>query len=259
MSGFYVVIPARLASERLPRKPLLDIGGMPMLERVWRQARASGAAEVIVATDAPEIESRARGFGASVELTAATHPSGTDRIAEVARRRGWGDRDIVVNVQGDEPLIPPTLIDQVAALLAADPEAGMATLMTALGDPSEYLNPNMAKVVVSGDGRAIYFSRAAIPAARDGGVPVDARRHVGLYAYRAGCLALLAATPPAPPERAEKLEQLRALWLGIPIAIADAVEAPARGVDTEEDLDYVRRVVDRADRATTGSGGAGRA
>jgi 3-deoxy-manno-octulosonate cytidylyltransferase (CMP-KDO synthetase) len=243
MNGFVVVIPARLASERLPRKPLLDIAGMPMIERVFRQASQSKASTVIIATDAPEIESVGRGFGATVERTDAGHASGTDRIAEVARRRGWSDEQIVVNVQGDEPLLPPQLIDQVAELLARDPAAGMATLMTPLADPSEYRDPNMAKVVTSRDGAAIYFSRSPIPASRDGAVPPDARRHIGLYAYRVGCLKALAAAPVAPPERAERLEQLRALWLGQRIAIADAIEAPARGVDTAADLEFVRRVI----------------
>jgi 3-deoxy-manno-octulosonate cytidylyltransferase (CMP-KDO synthetase) len=243
MSGFHVVIPARLKSERLPGKPLLEIAGMPMIERVWRQARQSAAQEVIIATDSEEIERVARAFGATVERTDADHSSGTDRIAEVARRRGWRDSEIVVNVQGDEPLIPPALIDQVAGLLEADPAAGMATLMTPLADPAEYTDPNMAKVVVSRDGAALYFSRSPIPAVRDGMVPPEARRHIGLYAYRVACLLAVAAAPAAPAERAEKLEQLRALWLGQRIAIADAIRAPARGVDTPADLELIRRLV----------------
>ena len=148
MSGFFVVIPARLKSERLPRKPLLEIAGMPMIEHVFRQARQSAAREVIVATDSDEIEQVARAFGADVERTDVNHASGTDRIAEVARRRGWADADIVVNVQGDEPLIPPALIDQVARLLEADRAAGMATLMTPLAAPAEYTDPNMANAVI---------------------------------------------------------------------------------------------------------------
>jgi len=245
MSAFIVVIPARLASERLPRKPLLDIEGKPMIARVHERATRSGAGEVIVATDSPEIEAACRGFGAAVEMTAAEHQSGTDRIAEVAARRGWQDAQIVVNVQGDEPLLPPALIDQVAGLLAADTRADMATLMTPLADPAEYTDPNMAKVVTDRAGAAIYFSRAPIPASRSGGVPADARRHIGLYAYRVGCLRELAAAPVAPPEAAERLEQLRALWLGKRIAIADALEAPPRGVDTEHDLAWVRNAVRR--------------
>ena len=249
MSGYLVVIPARLKSERLPRKPLLEIAGMPMIARVYGQARKSSAREVIVATDADEIERAARAFGAVVERTDANHASGTDRIAEVARRRRWADTEIVVNVQGDEPLIPPALIDQVAQLLEADAAAGMATLMTPLADPAEYTDPNMVKVIASRDGAALYFSRSPIPASRDGGVPAEARRHIGLYAYRAGCLKAVSAAPVAPAERAEKLEQLRALWLGQRIAIADAIEAPARGVDTAADLDEIRRIVSERERA----------
>jgi len=243
MAPFVVVIPARLASERLPRKALLDICGKSMIERVYQRARSSRATEVIVATDAPEIEVACRGFGAHVELTATTHASGTDRIAEVATRSGWPDDEIVVNVQGDEPLIPPELIDQVARLLADDRAAGMATLMTPLATPDEYRDSHMAKVVTSRDGAAIYFSRAPIPASRDGSVPPDARRHIGLYAYRVGCLKRIAAAPVAPPEAAERLEQLRALWLGERIAIADAVVPPARGVDTLADIELIRRLV----------------
>jgi 3-deoxy-manno-octulosonate cytidylyltransferase (CMP-KDO synthetase) len=240
MSTFVVVIPSRLASERLPRKPLLDIDGRTMIERVHAQAARSAAAEVIVATDSTEIADVCRGFGASVEMTAVGHMSGTDRIAEVAERRGWSDDQIVVNVQGDEPLLPPALIDQVAGLLAADSVAGMATLMTPLTDPAEYDDPNMVKLVTDRSGGALYFSRSPIPAGRGGGVPVDARRHIGLYAYRVRCLQQLAAAPVAPPERAERLEQLRALWLGFRIAVADAVEPPPRGVDTEDDLVIIR-------------------
>ena len=243
MSGFIVVIPARMASERLPGKPLRDIGGQPMIGHVYAQARQSGAAEVIVATDAAEIQAVCQGFGATVAMTSASHASGTDRIAEVADQLDWPDSQIVVNVQGDEPLLPPALIDQVAGLLESDPAAGMATLMTPLADPAEYHDPNMAKVVSDQSGAAIYFSRAPIPASRDGRVPATARRHIGLYAYRVGCLRLLAATAVAPPEAVERLEQLRALWLGQRIAIADASEAPPRGVDTEADLEFIRRVV----------------
>jgi 3-deoxy-manno-octulosonate cytidylyltransferase (CMP-KDO synthetase) len=243
VNGFVVVIPARLDSERLPRKPLLDIEGSTMIERVCLQAARSRAAEVIVATDSDEIRLACAGFGAEVAMTRRDHASGTDRIAEVAAQRGWADALIVVNVQGDEPLIPPALIDQVAELLDADPAADMATLMTPLAAAADYRDPNMAKVVVDGSGRAIYFSRSPIPATRDGSVPDDARRHVGIYAYRVGCLREIAAAPVAPPERAERLEQLRALWLGRRIAIADAVEPPPRGVDTGADLELIRQLV----------------
>jgi 3-deoxy-manno-octulosonate cytidylyltransferase (CMP-KDO synthetase) len=243
MTSFSVVIPSRLASERLPRKPLLDIEGQTMIERVFRQAALSSADEVVVATDSEEIASACRDFGAPVEMTAASHQSGTDRIAEVAARRGWDDSRIIVNVQGDEPLLPPALIDQVAQLLAADDAAGMATLMTPLGSSDEYTDPNMVKLVTDQSGAALYFSRSPIPASRGGGVPPDARRHIGLYAYRAHCLKMLAAAPVAPPERDERLEQLRALWLGIRIVVADAAQAPQRGIDTEDDLEIIRRMI----------------
>jgi len=184
MSEFYVVIPSRLASERLPRKPLVDIEGRTMIERVFAQAAASGAREVIIATDSSAIAEACHRFHATVEMTSATHASGTDRIAEVAARRGWSDADVVVNVQGDEPMLPPVLIDQVASLLDADLQAGMASLMTPLSDPSEYADPNMVKVVTDQAGGALYFSRSPIPASREGGVPSTGRRHIGLYAYR---------------------------------------------------------------------------
>jgi len=243
MSRFCVVIPSRLASQRLPDKPLLDIGGKTMIERVYLQAAGSAADEVIVATDSPEIESVCRGIGARVVMTASHHASGTDRIAEVAERLEWHEDEIVVNVQGDEPLIPPALIDQVAGLLEIDSSAGMATLMTPLAHDDEYRDPHMVKVVTDRGGSAIYFSRAPIPWNAAGAVPADARRHVGLYAYRVGVLREIAAAPVAPPEREERLEQLRALWLGRRIAIADAVEEPPRGVDTEEDLELIRELV----------------
>lgn len=250
MSGFVVVIPVRLASERLPRKPLVDIEGRPMIERVYRQALASRADEVIVATDSAEIESACASFGARVEMTSSDHASGTDRIAEVAARSRWPDDRIVVNVQGDEPLIPPALIDQVAGLLADDPLASMATLTTPLADAKEYRDLNMVKVVADAAGRAIYFSRSPIPASRDGSIPAEARRHIGIYAYRIAALKQLAGAEPAPPERAEKLEQLRALWLGLRIAVADACETPPRGVDTAEDLEIIRDRVRRARRVS---------
>jgi len=245
MSGFIVVIPVRLESQRLPRKPLADIAGMTMIERVYRQAKLSRADEVIIATDSAEIESAGRRFGARVEMTATTHSCGTDRIAEVAARLNWSNEQVVVNVQGDEPMIPPALIDQVAELLAADADADVATLMTPVTGEAEYRDPNMAKVVTDNSGAALYFSRAPIPASRDGSVPADARRHIGLYAYRAQSLQRLAATPVAPPERSERLEQLRALWLGQRIAIADAVELPPRGIDTPSDLELIRGLIEK--------------
>ncbi|HEY7671364.1 MAG TPA: 3-deoxy-manno-octulosonate cytidylyltransferase, partial [Gammaproteobacteria bacterium] len=180
---------------------------------------------------------------ARVELTAAHHASGTDRIAELATRFAWPDADIVVNVQGDEPLLPPRLIDQVAGLLDADRAAGVATLVTAVRDDREFRDPNVVKVVGDAAGRALYFSRAPIPCPRDAGFPATARRHIGIYAYRVQSLRAIAAAPPCALETAERLEQLRALWIGIRIMVADAIEVPARGVDTVEDLALVRRHV----------------
>lgn len=239
---FIAVIPARYASSRLPGKPLADIGGRPMIEWVHERARASGARLVIIATDDERIAQVCRRFGAAVELTEPSHASGTDRVAEVARRLAWDERQIVVNVQGDEPLVPPAIIRQVASLLAERPAAAMATLTTAIGSAREWRDPNVVKVIVDQDGWALYFSRAAIPYVRDGrSWPSYARRHLGLYAYRAGGLAAIAAAPPCRLEASERLEQLRALWLGHRIAVADALEKPPKGVDTEEDLAAVRR------------------
>lgn len=243
--GFIAVIPARYASTRLPGKPLKDIAGKPMVEWVYRQTLGSGATEVIVATDDERIVAACRAFGARAELTSAEHPSGTDRIAELARRFGWDDEQIVVNVQGDEPLISPISITQVARLLARHRDADVATLAAPLGRDAEFRDPNFAKVVTTRDGWALYFSRAPIPWPRDGGVPA-ARRHIGLYAYRAGGLKAISAAPPCALEEIEKLEQLRALWLGLRIVVADAAEPPSPHVDTEEDLEHVRRLVEGA-------------
>lgn len=244
---FRVVIPARYASARLPGKALMSIGGKPMVQWVYERARVSGADEVLIATDDLLIVSAGHSFGAEVVMTAATHTSGTDRIAEVARNRGWIESDIVVNVQGDEPLIPPALIMQVAKLLEAHPHADIATLATAIGSLEEFLNPNTVKVVTDGQGRALYFSRAPIPWNRDGApdglasqrVFAGSRRHVGIYAYRVGALLRLATLEPTAFEKAEKLEQLRALEHGLDIRVADAVERPGPDVNTPEDFERV--------------------
>jgi 3-deoxy-manno-octulosonate cytidylyltransferase (CMP-KDO synthetase) len=243
-SGFIVVIPARYGSSRLPGKPLKDIAGKPMIEWVYRQAVHSGAERVIVATDDERIAAACRGFGAPVEMTSAEHASGTDRIAELARRFAWDDQQIVVNVQGDEPLISPLCIAQTARLLGWHPQAAVATLVAPLTAEREFHDPNYVKVVTDKDGFALYFSRAPIPWPRDGGLP-HVRRHLGLYAYRAGSLAAISAAPPCALEETEKLEQLRALWLGLRIVVADAVEPPSPHVDTEEDLAKVRRLLER--------------
>jgi 3-deoxy-manno-octulosonate cytidylyltransferase (CMP-KDO synthetase) len=248
---FRAVIPARYASTRLPGKPLADIGGRPMIQHVHARVVASGAAEVIVATDDARVEAACRAFGADVQMTEAGHLSGTDRLAEVASRRGWSGSDVVVNVQGDEPLLPPVLVSQAATLLAVDTGADIATLGTPIDSLEEFLDPAVVKVVRRADGRALYFSRAPIPWHRDGasgGVAsqtdfAGAWRHLGLYAYRVGALRRLAAAPPAPLELAEKLEQLRALHLGMAIAVGEAAERPGPGVDTPEDLVRVRALL----------------
>lgn len=236
---FIVVIPARFGSSRLPGKPLADIGGRPMIAWVYEQALQSGARDVLIATDDERIMAACREFNAPVELTAAHHESGTDRIAEVAERLGWAEDQIIVNVQGDEPLLPPDLISQVAGLLSQDPDAAIATLATPIRSHAEWQDPNLARVIVDQNSRALYFSRAPIPWPREGGTP-PALRHIGLYAYRVGALKQIASTPACELERLERLEQLRALWLGMKIIVAEACEVPPRGVDTEADLDAVR-------------------
>lgn len=241
---FIAVIPARYASTRLPGKPLADIAGKPMIEWVYRRAVESGAERVYVATDDERIVAACRAFGAPVELTSPDHASGTDRIAELARRFGWPDEQIVVNVQGDEPLISPVCIAQTARLLAERPDAAIATLVTPLTSAAEFSDPGFAKVVTDKDGFALYFSRAPIPWPRDGGMSA-VMRHVGLYAYRVAGLKTLSATPPCELEQIEKLEQLRALWLGLRIVVAAAAEAPSPAVDTPEDLERVRRHIER--------------
>lgn len=237
---FRIVIPARYASSRLPGKPLAAIAGKPMIEWVYERARATRAREIVIATDDARIETVARGFGATVMMTAAEHASGTDRIAEVAARRGWADDEVVVNLQGDEPNLPAELVEQVAELLLAQPRAALATLATPVLSRDEYLDPNAVKVVTDLHGRALYFSRAPIPWDRDhaaGGEGYrSARRHLGLYAYRVGALLQLAAAAPTPYEEIEKLEQLRALAHGMEIRVADAVRRPGPDVNTAEDL-----------------------
>ncbi|MCW3481113.1 3-deoxy-manno-octulosonate cytidylyltransferase [Neisseriaceae bacterium JH1-16] len=250
MTGFSVVIPARLASTRLPGKPLADIAGKPMVVRVAEQAAKSAARRVVVATDHADILAACAAHGIEAVLTRADHASGTDRLAEVAELLSMPDDEIVVNVQGDEPLIDPVLIDQVAQLLA-DSAAPMATAAHPIGDAREFFNPNVVKVVCNAAGHALYFSRAPLPWARDvfaqdasvlpAGLP--ALRHIGLYAYRAGFLSTYAQLAPSPLEQFEALEQLRVLWHGHAIAVAEVAEAPAAGVDTPEDLERVRAVL----------------
>jgi 3-deoxy-manno-octulosonate cytidylyltransferase (CMP-KDO synthetase) len=248
---FRVVIPARYASTRLPGKPLRSLAGRPMLQHVYERALRSGADEVWIATDDARIETASRKFGAKVVMTSPDHQSGTDRIAEAARQKGWLAADIVVNVQGDEPLIPPAIIRQVADLLERSSWAGIATLATPIESAEEFLDPNVVKVVSTARGRALYFSRAPIPWVREGAAGAlmsqarheAAQRHLGLYAYRVEVLARLAALPPTPLEKLERLEQLRALEHGLEIVVATAIEQPGRGVDTETDLEAVARLL----------------
>jgi 3-deoxy-manno-octulosonate cytidylyltransferase (CMP-KDO synthetase) len=245
---FRVVIPARYDSTRLPGKVLLPLGGKPMLQWVCERARGSRADEVWVATDDERIAVVARGFGAAVIMTSPAHASGTDRIAEAAWLLRWAAEDVVVNLQADEPLMPPGLIDQVNELLAQHPQAAIATLATPIASLEEFLDTNAVKVVTDPDERALYFSRAPVPWDRDG-APAGlasqrsfggARRHIGLYAYRVGALRELAALAPSPLEKQERLEQLRALENGFEIRVASAAERPGPDVNTPEDLVRVR-------------------
>jgi len=248
MSGFRVVIPARYASTRLPGKPLAEIRGRPMIEHVWRRAVESGADQVVVATDDVRVETAARRFGADVCLTRADHQSGTDRIAEVADRHGWPEAAIVVNLQGDEPTMPPSLLRQVAGALAAHAGAAIATLAVPIRERAELFDPNVVKVVADRHGYALYFTRAPVPWHREsfpalgGELPsgVPYWRHLGIYAYRVGFLRRFVTWSAAVMEQCEALEQLRALWQGERIHVGLASEAPGTGVDTPEDLERVR-------------------
>lgn len=242
---YRVVIPARYDSSRLPGKALLPLAGKSMLQWVHERARASGAAEVCVATDDERIASAAREFGADVAMTARAHVSGTDRIAEVAMSRGWNDEDIVVNVQGDEPLIPPAVIDQVAKLLGAHPRADIGTLAVKIDAIQELSDPNVVKAACSVDGRALYFSRAPIPFNRDAPATLtpSTLRHVGIYSYRVSALKRLSKLSPSRLELIEKLEQLRALENGMEIRVALAVERPLADVNTAADLERAERAL----------------
>lgn len=253
--AFKVVIPARFASTRLPGKPLLDLGGKPMVVRVAERARLSGAEEIWVATDHAEVKAAALRHEIAALMTRSDHPTGTDRLAEVVEQRGWSAETIIVNVQGDEPLIEPEVIVQTARQLAIS-GADIATVAHPIHDPAEFFNPNVVKVVCRADGDAAYFSRAPIPYARDqfasevgrGVLPegFPAYRHVGLYAYRASFLKAYSGLSVAPTEAFESLEQLRALWHGYRISVALISAAPAPGVDTPEDAERMRKLFDRA-------------
>ena len=242
--SFKVVIPARYASTRLEGKPLLDIAGKPMVVRVAEQASKSGASEIIIATDFKKIFDTAEANGYKSVMTRVTHVSGTDRIAEVVQQLAWADNDIVVNVQGDEPLIDPKLIQEVAAHLAQNKEAVMATACHLIHDQASLLNPNIVKVVMCEGGNALYFSRSPIPYPRDDIYKqhIQAYRHIGIYAYRVGFLKKYAELAVTELEKIESLEQLRVLQHGYKIGVTITKNAPASGVDTQADLDYVRSV-----------------
>ena len=239
-----MVIPARLGSTRLPRKPLADIAGKPMVVRVAEQAKKSLAKQVLVATDSPEILAACKAHHIECILTREDHPTGTDRIAEVAHLLKLPEQTLVVNVQGDEPAIPPELINQVAQTLAMNMDCAISTVAVAITDAPEIANPNVVKVVLNHAGHAVYFSRAPVPFVRDSKTPLPSDlhlRHIGIYAYRAQFLQAYAALKPAPTEQAEALEQLRALWYGYQIAVHIAPQAPPAGVDTPEDLERIRQ------------------
>jgi 3-deoxy-manno-octulosonate cytidylyltransferase (CMP-KDO synthetase) len=255
---FIAVVPARLASTRLPNKPLADLGGKPMVVRVAERARESGAQQVLIATDSPQVLEAAREHGFDAMLTRADHPSGTDRLAEVAVQHGWSDDTIVVNVQGDEPLIDPALVRGVASHLAINEGCAIATAAHPISDPTEVFNPNVVKVVLDARGVALYFSRAPIPWARDAWQPpspaqlpnlaampappasATVYRHIGLYAYRAKFLRTFPSLTLSPIEQTEALEQLRAMWHGERIAVLVTPDTPLPGVDTPADLARVQ-------------------
>ena len=252
---FTVLVPARMASTRLPDKPLADIGGLPMVVRVARQAARSGASRVVVAADDPRVLAACQQHGVEAVLTRVDHPSGSDRLAEACTLLGLDGSDIVVNVQGDEPLIDPALIRQCADLLQTDGEAVVATAAHAIDDVADFANPNVVKVVLDARFRALYFSRAPLPWWRDassmgnpalpmaGAQDIGALRHIGLYAYRAGYLRTFPTLAMAPLEKLESLEQLRVLWHGDRIVVHIAAHAPPGGVDTAEDLARVRALL----------------
>lgn len=248
--SFIVIIPARYQSSRLVGKPLADICGKSMVQRVAEQAQLSGASRVIIATDDIRIAEAVKAFGGEVCMTSANHKSGTERLAEVCSVMGFADDEIIVNVQGDEPLIPPAIIEQVAVNLARQDVARMATLSVAIEQVEEVFNPNAVKVVTDKQGYALYFSRAPIPYHRDNFMQADVteikpvyQRHIGIYAYRAGFIRDYISWEATELEQIESLEQLRVLWQGEKIHVAQALEAPAAGVDTEDDLAVVRQIV----------------
>ncbi|MEH6456064.1 MAG: 3-deoxy-manno-octulosonate cytidylyltransferase [Cocleimonas sp.] len=249
MSDTVLVIPSRYSSTRLPGKPLRLIAGKPMIQHVYERAQAAAEVlsfkEIIVATDDERIQQTCEAFGAEVCMTSSAHETGSDRLAEVVEIKQWADDTIVVNLQGDEPLTPIESLKQVAENLAKNPEATMSTLSTAIQTEAEYKDPNVVKVVTDKKGLAMYFSRASIPFQRDEGVSVNAfaQRHIGIYAYRASYLTSFAKMEACQVEQLEKLEQLRAMWFGARIHVAVAEQVPGHGVDTEEDLIAVEKIL----------------
>lgn len=246
--SFHIVIPARYASSRLPAKPLADIAGKPMIQRVYEQVSQCDALSVVVATDDARIESVVKDFGGTVCMTSSEHPSGTDRLQEVATKMGMKDDEVIVNVQGDEPLMPSSVINQVANNLIGNSEASVATLCEPITSAEDFLNPNIVKAVKDVNGMALYFSRASMPWPRDefaerrDVLPVSPlfQRHIGIYAYRVSLLNRFVAWPPAQLEEVECLEQLRILFNGHRIHIEESVEVVPGGVDTPDDLERVR-------------------
>ncbi|RAU17252.1 3-deoxy-manno-octulosonate cytidylyltransferase [Nitrincola tibetensis] len=256
--AFTVVIPARFASTRFPGKPLVDVLGKPMVQHVYERALESDAQRIIIATDHEQIAEVAASFGAEVCMTSTQHQSGTDRLQEVVSKLGFDDSEVVVNVQGDEPLIPPRIINQVAKNLIEHSDAGIATLSESIHLVDSLMNPNVVKVVCDEAGRALYFSRAAMPWPRDAfmqGVTASMpsgfawQRHIGLYAYRVSLLNDFVTWPVAAIEATESLEQLRALWKGVRIQVSVAEEAPPTGVDTPEDLQRVIEILKAKSRS----------
>ena len=250
LSAYHIVIPARFASERLPGKVLLDLAGQPLLQHVWQRAIESSAESVIIATDDERIVVAAKAFGARVLLTRSDHQSGSDRIAECASQLGWPDDHLVVNLQGDEPLMPAACLDQVAALLDQRADCQVASLYWPVTEADEVKNPNVVKVVTDSDNRALYFSRSPIPYARSFAdinaaiaAGVEWKRHLGLYAYRLAALRRYTTSKPTPLERAERLEQLRMMEQGGQIAMARACEFIPAGIDTPDDLERVRQIL----------------
>ena len=247
---YHIVIPARFASERLPGKVLLDLAGQTMLQRVWQRAMDSSAESVVIATDDEQIIAAAESFGAQAVMTSAEHQSGSDRIAECAAQLDWSNDHLVVNLQGDEPLMPPVCLDQLAALLDERMDCEVASLYWPISDADEVQNPNAVKVVVDSDGTAMFFSRSPIPYPRDFAdfeaalaAGVEWKRHLGLYAYRLNALRGYTSADPTPLEMTERLEQLRIMEQGGRIAMAQACEFIPAGIDTIEDLERVREII----------------